>query len=170
MTSKWPPNRDADLATYVAAVAAKLTASPTTYALAPADAAQFATASTAFVNAYAAAIDPATRTKAAVSQKDVARANILRLLRADAKRIQASPAVTMAAKLDLGLPIHDAKPTPVPLPAVAPQLVIVSAVANTVRIRLEDAAVPSRRGKPHFVAGAAVYSFVGDAPPASLSA
>jgi hypothetical protein len=170
MATVFPPRKDADLFAFTPIFSAKITAAPTDYGLTAADATAFASLSTAWVNAYNLAADPDTRTKSTVAAKDQARTNVLASLRSLGKRIQATPTVTDAQKESLGLPVHDTKPSPVPPPAVAPILTVVSAVGNTVRLRLEDATAPSRRGKPANVAGAAVFSFVGDEPPADLAA
>lgn len=168
MSNVFPPRQDAELAAYTPLFSAKITATPTAFGLVAADATAFATVSTAWVNAYNLAVDPSTRTKATVAAKNLAKANVLISLRSLAKRIEATPTVTVAQKETLGIPAHDTKPSPIPAPAVAPQLTVVSAVGNVVRLRLEDASAPARRGKPDGVGGAAVFSFTGDAPPASL--
>ena len=55
--------------------------------------------------------------------------------------------------------------TPIPVPSSAPDIDIVSVSGRSVKIRLHDAASPTRRGKPPLVSGAAVFSFVGATAP-----
>jgi hypothetical protein len=55
--------------------------------------------------------------------------------------------------------------TPVPPPATAPVIDVVSTSGNTVKLRLHAAGDSTRRGKPAGVDGASVFSFVGATPP-----
>ena len=123
-----------------------------------------------FVTAYQTANDPATRSPSAIIAKKTAMANLVSYIRQLARILQANPALTNQQKSDLGLTVRDADPTPINPPADAPMLDVVSVVGRMVKIRLHDAANPTRRGRPDGVIGASVYSFVGATPPAELSA
>jgi hypothetical protein len=87
-----------------------------------------------------------------------------------ARIVQATPTVTPEQKSDLGLTVRDVEPSPIPPPASAPEVLVLSAVVRTLRVRLIDPANPTRRGKPLGVAGASVFSYVGETAPADLSA
>jgi hypothetical protein len=67
--------------------------------------------------------------------------------------------------IDIGLRPYDPVPTPSPIPASAPILVVVSVFGHDVRVKLKDAS-GERRGKPSFVTSAQLYSYVGEEPPA----
>ncbi|HZZ44611.1 MAG TPA: hypothetical protein VFE58_16875 [Tepidisphaeraceae bacterium] len=168
MASKFPPMKDSELAAFTPAFSTKITASPTSFGLIAADATAFATVSTTWINAFNLANDPATRTAATIASKSLAKNTVLASLRSLAKRIQATPTVTAGQKESLGLPVHNA-PHPILAPGFAPALTVVSAIGNVVRVRLDDATAPSRRGKPDDVAGAALFSFVGDVLPTDLT-
>ena len=78
---------------------------------------------------------------------------------------QRFPGTTNTQRSDLGLTVRNPEPTPIPPPASAPNIDVLSVDENTVRIRLHDPANPTRRGKPAGVDGAAIFSFVGDDAP-----
>jgi hypothetical protein len=84
--------------------------------------------------------------------------------------IQASPAVTDAQKVQLGITVRKTTPSPVPPPSTAPTLTVAAVAGRTASVRLGDAQNPHRRGKPAGVAGASVFSFVGAVAPADLNA
>jgi hypothetical protein len=77
--------------------------------------------------------------------------------------------VTDAQKLALGLSVRNA-PSPIPPPAVAPGLDVLSVSGFTVDIKLHDASVSGKRGKPPGVSGASVFTHVGETAPADLGA
>jgi hypothetical protein len=122
-------------------------------------------------DAYAAALaacDPAIRTRQAVADKNSARAALVNNARLLAKLIEGTASVTDGQKRSLGLNVR-ATPSPIPSPAYAPGLDIRSISGWTVKIRLHDTQSTAKRGKPPGVSGAAVFSFVGDAPPSDVS-
>jgi hypothetical protein len=171
MASNWLPARDTLFQTFCVNFSAKITASPTSYGLVAGDATALATLVTAFNSALASATNPTTRTKTTVSQKNVSRAQLSADVRILAKRIQANPAVTIPQKTDLGLPIKSA-PTPIPVPAVKPDVTLTNIDIRTHTVRVTDLTTPSKRGKPAGVQGAEVYVYVaapGATPPADLT-
>src|SRR4051794_25789475 len=114
------PTKDADLKPFAVNMSAKITLAPTTYGLVAGDATALATLVTGFSSAYDVAVNPTTRTKGTVAAKDTARTILVADIRSLARRIQATPSVTAQQKTDLGLPIHDAVPSPTPVPATRP--------------------------------------------------
>lgn len=165
----WPPTKDMAFNTYCTNFGGKLSAAPTTYGLVAADATAFAALVTSYTNALNTATNPTTRTKTAVTNKNVAKAQLLASLRILAKRIQANPAVTAGMKTDLGLPIHQTIPSPIPAPDAAPLVSIVTYGNRAVTLRIGDSVDTNRRAKPAGVDGAEVYCYVGTTPPASLA-
>jgi hypothetical protein len=160
--SSWLPTKDADLLSFVTAMSAKITAAPTTYGLVAADATILSGLLTTYASALATANNPSTRTKTAVINKNVAKAQLVADVRSVAKRVQANPAVTAGQKTDLGLPVHSNTPTPVPPPSSVPELGFGPITMGTgiVTLKITDADVTNKRAKPTGVAGAEVYSFV----------
>jgi hypothetical protein len=170
MAIKFLPARDADLLAWSNNFKTKITASPITYGLTAALATAYGTLHTNFQNAYNVIIDPTTRSPVNITLKDQAKANLIANARLLARTVQGTSTVTAAQKEDLGLNPRDTQPTPIPPPATAPVIDILSCVGNTVKLRLHEAGESSKRGKPDGVDGAAVYSFVGAVPPSDEAA
>lgn len=163
------PRTDAALLAWSLNFKTMITATPTDYGLTAA----LATAYGALHDAYAAALqtatDPSTRTKGSVEAKNASRTALKANARLLANLVNGTASVTDAQKLDLGLTVRDLNPTPIPPPSAAPELDVVNVSGRTVKIRLRDAAVPSRRGRPVGVIGASVFSYVGETPPEDIS-
>lgn len=170
--SKWLPSRDTQLLPFAQNFSAKITASPTSFGLTTADATSLAAAVTAYDSALATALNPTTRTKSTIAAKDLAKAQMVAIVRSQAKRIQANPSVTAVQKTDLGLPIYPATRTPVPPPGTKPLVNLISTQSRGHVIRLADILTPDKRARPAGVAAAEVYSFVlatpGQEPPQDL--
>lgn len=147
----------------------RATASPTTFGLTAAQMTAYTPVHDAFVTAYNAASAPGARSKSLTTAKEQAKVNLLAAARPLYGLVQANPAVSAANKDLIGVTVR-AVPAPIPPPADAPALDVVSVTGRTVRIRLHDSTTASRRGKPPYVAGATVMSFVGAAPPADPGA
>jgi hypothetical protein len=165
------PSREAELLTWSVNFFAKVQAAPTDYGLTIADVTELTPLMTAFTDAYQAATDPATRTKVTVADKDVAKVALVAELRLLARKVQADPAVTAGQKTELGLPVHDLAPTPVPVPATKPVLELAGEDICRHTVRLFDEATPTSRAKPQGSAGAQVFTFIaanGENPPIEL--
>ena len=163
------PSRDADLVTWSINFKTKITATPTDYGLVAAQATAYGVKHDAFVAAHQTANNPDTRSPTNIVAKDVAKVALEDEARMLARIVQATPAVTAAQKSELGLTVRDVDPSPIPPPAEAPSVVVLSTVGRTVRLRLIDALNPTRRGKPAGVAGASVFSYVGESAPAEVA-
>jgi hypothetical protein len=163
MNRSWLPLKDQDLRAFCAAFLATITPTPTDYGLQASDATVLGTRVTSYTNALAAVDEPSTRTRVTVAAKQMARFSLMRTMRDLYKKVRAANLTN--DKLEaLGLPVPN-MPTPIPVPAMSPQINIVSRHENTVRIKLTDPTDPSRRGRPPGVDGIAIFSFVGDEPP-----
>jgi hypothetical protein len=134
-----------------------------TYGLSSAQAATFGTLNTTLQAAYAAAVNPSTRTPVAVAAKDLA----IRNMRAGAvlygSIAYATSTVSDAQLVALGL-LPRAAPAPRPMPTTPPTVEVVSVVGRTAKLRLRDAG-SSRRGLPYGTKGANLFSYVGPAAP-----
>ena len=162
------PTRDVALVDWSTNANSRLTSAPATYGTTAAIATQYDVLHDAFVLAYTnvvAARAAGTRSESLTAIKSSAKLALLNFARPLYKQIQANTAVTAAAKIELGVVVPNPEPTPIPPPAFAPGIDVVSASGNTARLRLHDSADPTRRGRPAGVDGAAVFSFVGAAAP-----
>lgn len=169
MPRSFLPSTDAALLAWSRNFSLRISATPTAYGLTAAQATSYAAANTAYANAYDAAVDPITRTRGKIAAKDDARKAVEAAARMLARYVQADPNVTNEQKIDLGLTVRKSDLTPVPPPAMSPDIDFVSVTGRTVRIRLHEASA-ARRGKPAGVKGATVFSHVGQAPPGDISA
>lgn len=163
MPSGFLPTKDATLLAFAQNFSTLITAAPTTYGLVVGQATALAALVTAFQTSLAAC-EPGVRNKAAVFTKNTARTNLKTSVRLLAKIIEGQATVTNAQKAALGLNVRSA-PTPIPPPALPPQVDVVSVVGRTVKVRLHNAETSPRRGKPANVKGAALFSFVGASAP-----
>src|SRR5262245_53070310 len=124
----FPPNREADLVTWTGTFSALVSGSPTTYGLTAPQATAYATLSTAFVDSFNIANAEETRTRVTVADKNAAKFAMIANARMLIRIIQGVPTVTPAMKIALGINPHDTLPTPIPPPAVAPQLLVKKSV------------------------------------------
>jgi hypothetical protein len=168
MPKDFLPSKDAELLSWSSGFSSKITATPTAYGLVAAQATAYAALNTAFSTAYATAINPPTRTVGTVAAKNDAKTPLRAMARELARIIQAYPSLTNQQRVDLGLTVRD-EPSPINPPEESPVLEVVSAFGRTLKVRLH-AVDTTRRGKPAGVAGASVFTYVGDAPPADISA
>jgi hypothetical protein len=161
------PASDGGLRSFAQNMSTKVSAAPTTYGLQTTDATALATATGDFSTALNAC-DPAIRTKAAVVLKNTKKTALKNLIKQLALKVQGTPTVTDAQKAEIGLAIPSAR-TPVPPPAFPPAVDVVAVNGRTITLRIHDSQ-ESRRGKPAFVSGAIIFSFVGTEAPADPAA
>jgi hypothetical protein len=147
---------------------ANLSPGPTGYGLSAGQMTAFNTLVTSYQTSLAAC-DPGVRSKAAVFTKNQAKAALIVDARLLAKVVQGTAAVTDAQKATLGLNVR-AMPQPVPVPADAPSIDVMSVDSRTVSIRLHSSTVAGKRKRPAGVKGAAVFSYVGATAPTDPSA
>ena len=162
------PHKDSEFGPWAANFSTKITATPTAYGLIAGDATALATAVTNFTAALTTATNPATRTPVTVASKDTLKAVLIADIRSLAKRIQATPAVTASQKTELGLPVHDAVPTPVAVPTTKPTLDLRGIDRQSHLILIADETTPLKRAKPPGVIGCEIYAAVGPTPPTDL--
>lgn len=162
MQNPYIPPKDADLATWLLNFATLIAAAPATYGLTSTDAAAITGVQTAYQSAYNLAIDPPTRTKPTVADKDAAKAAALAVVRPYAIQIRNNAGVTNEDKEDLGLNIPDYTPTPIPAPTSSPVLAFIAATPLQHTLRYTDSVSPTTRGKkPAGVLGVQVWRAVG---------
>lgn len=159
------PSRDSLLLAWSSNFSTQISATPTAFGLTAAQATAYAALHTAYSTAYTAAIDPATRTKANISTKNVAKKSLRTSAQDLAKIANAFPTITNAQRILLGLTPRSGTITPVNPPTEAPVMEIVSTNGRTIKLRLHS---QSTKSKPAGVKGASLFSFVGATPPADI--
>ncbi|EIP99817.1 hypothetical protein OpiT1DRAFT_04348 [Opitutaceae bacterium TAV1] len=113
------------------------------------------------------ASNPATRTAANVLLKNEARKSFEGAIRAFVKSYLAyNPAVTDADRVNAGLPVHKAKPVPVPVPTTYPEFEVTLPAQGRVVIHFHDAGKKTG-AKPFGVHGAEVAWVISAAAPGS---
>jgi hypothetical protein len=99
----------------------------------------------AWQTAFAIAEDPATRTKASVVTKNEARDTFEKEIRGFVKEhITYNRSISDAARDNMGLPIHDTKPTPIPAPVTMPIGEVDFSVHQRHIIHVKDAALTAK--------------------------
>lgn len=156
------PTTDAALDNWALNFSTKITANFAEYGLLAADAGIIAGQYAIWHAAYLLAIDPGTRTKLAVADKDGEKVTLLQIVRQYAAQIRANAGITDEQLADLGLNIPDPTPTPIPVPTTSPKLSILLAGIGSHQISMVDSLTPTKKAKPYGVVGALLYGKSGD--------
>lgn len=164
MQSPYIPPQDAQFDAWLTNFSTLLTAAPTTYGLVAGDAVIVAATVAAWSPAYAAAINPATRTPVTVAAKDAARANAEATVRPYATQISRNAGVTNGDKTAIGVNLPNTARTPVPPPTTQPALSLDSSIHFQVSIRYYDTTTPTTKAKPAGVIGLELVRVIGTAP------
>jgi hypothetical protein len=124
---------------------------------------------TAFAAAMAVTTEPATRTGPAVAAKDASRAAFESFARICARLVQATPGVTDAQRIALGLTVRK-EPSRVPPPTQRPSVQVTGVVGRCVSLRVYDGTSQSKRRRAIGSIGAKLYVHAGEQWPSDLSA
>lgn len=151
------PTQDAALIQWGRNYSTLLTANPATYGLEAADALIVQTQFDIFDAAYNLAIDPVTRTRVTVADKDGEKLTFLQLARQYAAMIRANAGVSDEDKTALGLNIPDPTPTPVPPPTTYPLVQILLAGLGEMQLFIADQLTPDVKAKPTGVVGCLLF-------------
>lgn len=170
MSNGYLPSTDAGLLAWSENFSTLINAAGAPYGVPVPLATAYATKHTAYADKLQLAVEPTTRTKLTVADKNDSRQILKIAARQIVSIVDGQATVTNAQRLALGLHVRDVIPTPVPPPATAPLIDVKSVFGRTARVRLIDAANPTRRGRPTGTIGAAVFSFVGATAPEDLGA
>ena len=168
MADPYLPTRESDLITWVMNFDAKISATPAAFGVTVGQATALSALTVAFTTSYTVANDPTTNSSSNIALKNTAKENLIEGsggIRQLVKIIQAYPPLTRAQRIELGISVPDAEPTPVPVPANPPVLTVRSTLGRTVTLQLRDLLDTEKRGKPEGVAGATILMFVGDDAP-----
>lgn len=147
MALPYIPPTDAGFANWLQNFSSLINASPATYGLTPTDATAIVAVNSAYQAAYTTAVNPATRTKPTVADKDAAKANALSVARPYAIQIRNNDGISNMLKLDLGLTVPDLTPTPVPVPTTFPVLSINNATPLQHLLAYHDSDAPNPKIK-----------------------
>jgi hypothetical protein len=153
------PAKDANLANWSANFAALITANPTLYGLTSVDAGIIQGVSDDFAAKYAIVTSPATKTPAAVSDKNTSKVVLLQTVRPYAQNVALNAGVSSSDKIALGLNPRTSTPSPVTAPASNPVLTVQSASNLSVVLRYRDSAASvSVKAKPYGAIACEVFA------------
>jgi hypothetical protein len=167
MATEYIPSRESLLSTFVSNFSTLISATPGAYGLMASDATVIATAVNLFNAALTLALNPATKTKATVADKNAKKAAMLVTVRQYSQVIKRNLGVSNDAKIGLGLTINSGGPSPIPAPTTQPVLSIATAGSLRQVVHFADTTAPDRRAKPAGVKGLMLAVAVGTTPPAS---
>jgi hypothetical protein len=168
------PRREADIVSFTASFSAKVSASPEQFGLTPLQAEQYAAVQAQFADLQQKSTQGSTNTSSVFQAKKNARRELERMTRQLAGIARTHQGVTVAQRFALGLPARDpgrprgsrTKDGRLQLQRIGPPRLIVKCLhGRTMRVRLRDRSAPMNRGKPKDVAGATLFSYVGELPP-----
>ena len=164
--SKYIPRRESELVGYADHFAAVLEEKGTEYGVTPEEAAAFKSAVENWDKDFAADIAAKDAAKAARQAKTLSRTEMVDMLRAFGRRIQADSRVSDAARADIGLPVHKTTKTPVAVPTTAPVARV--EIAGPLQHRLVFQS-DTHRGKPAGVIACRIMMAVSDRAPKAPS-
>jgi len=167
MSTDYIPQKDTLTAAWAANFSGLITATPGAYGLMASDAATIAAAYNLYNSALTLVLNPLTKTKATVADKNAKKHAMLATLRLYAQMIKLNRGVTNEAKIGLGIHINAGGPSPVPAPTTSPVLAVANGVPLVQSVEFHDITTPSRRAKPAGVTGLMLLVAVGTTPPAS---
>jgi hypothetical protein len=162
MSTRFLPTQESVLNSWLANFGTKISASPGTYGLKPADAASIAAAVAAWKTAYETASSPATRTRGAVAAKRGEKKSVVALVRGFAGMIRSDDAVSSELKIGLGLKLRARRGSPTPTPTSAPALALHRMATGVHELRALRSGESLSSAKPHGVASLMVYRAVGE--------
>ncbi len=161
------PRRDAELVTWSANFATKISAAPLTYGLTTSQAANYADFRDIFVQVYQTASSPATRSPTNIIIKDEKRSELVANTRQLVGIVQKYPGTTDPMRSELGINIPKQR-EPVPVPAVSPSIDLLRILGHEADIVLHTG-VLSSIAKPDGVKGASVFYAVGETAPVNVN-
>jgi hypothetical protein len=156
------PRPDNELNNFAAHMAAVIATDPALYGSTPAQSGELSAAAAAYASALATVNEPGTRTRVTVAEKDSARAVLVPLLRAAARRARAQSGLSAAQLQAMGLPQRTPAVQRSPAPQSMPTLYLAAIGGRRHELRLVDSQAHTRKALPRGAAGAQVFYFVTD--------
>jgi len=157
------PNKDEALRAWTLQFGTFIDATPEAFGVNKTVAGEYLAKQADFTTKLQAATDSTTRGKRTVFLKNESKKTLVAMTRKVAKQIGATMTVTDAQRQELGITVPVQHRTPVPPPAVAPVLQVMSIDGRTVTMALRRA--DGKRGRPPKVAGATIFTFTGEDAP-----
>lgn len=164
MQQPYIPAQDASFDLWSANFSTLITDDPTTYGLVSGDAVSIAAVVDPWHDAYVTAVNPATRTPAAIAAKDAARTACEAVVRPYAQQISRNPAVTNDDKIAVGVNLPNTARTPIPPPTTVPALSLVNSIHFQQTLAYRDTATPTSKAKPPGAIGCDMRMTLSTAP------
>ena len=164
MQAPYIPAPDAQFDAWLNNFSTLLTAAPATYGLTAGDAIAVAAVTATWNPAYAAAVNPPTRTSVTIAAKDAARVTAEALVRPLAQTISKNAGVTNNAKTAIGVNLTNQSRTPVPPPTTVPGLTLVASIHFQQTLAYRDTTTPTSKSKPPGAIGVDMRMQLGIAP------
>ena len=163
MATTYLPTREEDFLDWCESFHRNLAVEPVAFGTTAVRVAEYNTTLTRFAESYAAATDPATRTRPVIERKDADRDTLRRSTQSVVKQIQARPETTDEQRRTLGITVPERKPTTHGEPTEMPDMQLLMAIRHTIalKIRRQDGG----RGRPAGTLGANVYYAVSPTVP-----
>ncbi len=165
MSKSWIPNKDSELLAFSQNISTRISATPATYGVLAGDATLTATLVGTLATAQPIATNPATRTSVTIAARDIAKAALIVQLRYLYKKFTAA-LLSADKREELGLPVKDVSPSPIPAPSTRPVVNITAVTGRSLSLRVADETTPGKRARPFGTSGLEVFSYT--APSASV--
>jgi hypothetical protein len=121
---------------------------PTTFNLTAAIVSALEATKDEYEDALGICLDPDSRTRGSIQAKNTAKKPYVQALRDAAALVQIGPNTTDQMRRDLGLPVHDKRPSPVGPPDTFPIPTLVPQGAARNKLRIVDSGTPGKRKRP----------------------
>ena len=155
MATTYLPTREAEFLDFCESMHRNLAADPVAFGTTAERVGEYQITLTRFAEAYAAATDPATRTRPMIERKTEAKKTLVRSTQSIVRQIQARPETTDEQRRLLGITVPDRKPTPHSTPTEMPDMQMVMAVRHSLELQIRRP--DGGRGRPPGTLGANVY-------------
>jgi hypothetical protein len=164
-TTGYIPGADRQLIDWAANFNKQVAAHATTWNITETEVADLNAAETLFADLHALVDSPA-KTKTLVEQKNEARKNLVKLIRALVDFKLKNPIITNANRVELGLPVHDTTRTPIPTPTTRPDFKLSIQDIREIKIDFNDHG-SDNKAKPYGCDGAVIFHSVTEQQPTS---
>lgn len=169
MFKDYIPSADADLVNWSDNFNTVISTGYASYGLSSGQAASYSTLNTAYADAYAAAVNPGTRTATTVAAKDTARNSLVAFARQLGQIARKYPGITDELLADAGLTVPDPIPSPISAPTTQPVLSLQQSTSLTQVLKYKDSVLVNPRSKPSGVVSLQLFRKIALTPPASIA-
>jgi len=166
-SSPYIPAEDGAALAWMAAFSGGISANPALYMLQNSDATTIANAVALYEEAWFAANDPETRTKAQTNIKNQARNAAESICRQYAIGIKGNAAISDADKINIGVRPTNNSREPIFCPQTSPLVNIIGQTPGTQTLRYADSNTPDSPAKPFGAAQLQIFVAIADAPTAN---